>query len=57
MPDTTFASWLLLGSFGVFLVLSGILVFYEGFMNLFGLDKGDAGMDEKLSGGRCAPDA
>lgn len=39
------------------LVLSGILVFYEGFMNLFGLDKGDAGMDEKLSGGRCAPDA
>lgn len=39
------------------LVLSGILVTYEGFMNLLGLDKGDAGMDEKLSGGRCAPDA
>ena len=39
------------------LVLSGILVTYEGFMNLLGLDKGDAGMDEKLSGGRCVSDA
>lgn len=39
------------------LVLSGIMVFYEGFMNLLGLDKGDADTDEKLSGGRCAPDA
>ena len=39
------------------LVLSGILVFYEGFMNLFGLDKGDAGLDERLSGGRCVSDA
>jgi len=39
------------------LVLSGILVLYEGFMNLLGLDKGDAGLDEKLSGGRCVSDA
>ena len=39
------------------LVLSGILVAYEGFMNLFGLDKGDAGLDERLSGGRCVSDA
>jgi len=39
------------------LVLSGILVVYEGFMNLFGLDKGDSGLDEKLSGERCISDA
>lgn len=39
------------------LVLSGILVLYEGFMNLFGLEKDDADMDERLSGGRCASDA
>jgi TRAP-type C4-dicarboxylate transport system permease small subunit len=39
------------------LVLSGILVTYEGFMNLLGLDKDDADMDEKLSGERCVSDA
>lgn len=39
------------------LVLSGILVLYEGVMNLFGLEKDDADMDERLSGGRCASDA
>jgi TRAP-type C4-dicarboxylate transport system permease small subunit len=34
------------------LVLSGVLVLYEGVMDLLGFDKGDSGMDQKLSGGR-----
>ncbi len=38
------------------LVLSGVLVLYEGGMNLLGLDKGDANMDANFSGGRCASD-
>ena len=38
------------------LVLSGVLVLYEGGMNLLGLDKGDANMDDKFSGRRCASD-
>lgn len=39
------------------LVLSGVLVLYEGAMDLLGLDKRDDDMDEKLSQGRCASDA
>ncbi len=39
------------------LVLSGVLVLYEGAMDLLGLDKRDADMDDKLSQGRCASDA
>ena len=37
-------------------VLSGVLVLYEGGMNLLGLDKGDANMADKFSGRRCASD-
>ncbi len=39
------------------LVLSGVLVLYEGAMDLLGLDKKDADMDKKLSQGGCASDA
>lgn len=39
------------------LVLSGILVIYEGAMDLLGLDKGDSDMDNRLAGRRCTPDA
>lgn len=39
------------------LVLSGVLVLYEGAMDLLGLDKKDADMGKKLSQGGCASDA